>query len=71
MHDLLRYRALVILCFIGLCLYRLLLLGVGALLLSAVGLLISQQYWLALLIGLLAGGLYEGGYWLLVGRWMR
>jgi hypothetical protein len=56
---------------VGLVLFRVLTFGVGLCLLSVAGLLMVQQYWLAMLVLALTLLLYEGGYWLLVGKWGR
>jgi hypothetical protein len=66
-----QYRLLVMGLLIGQLLWRCLLFPVGLLVWSAVGLLMVQQYGLALLVLTLALLVYEGGYWLLVGRWGR
>jgi hypothetical protein len=70
MQRRMRYQALMILFMIGQLLFKGLTFAVGVLLMSAAGLLIVQHYWLAMLVLTLAVLLYEGGYWLLVGRWI-
>jgi hypothetical protein len=66
--EMVRYRLLVIGLIVGRLVWGALTLVVGALLLSMVGLLISQHYGHAVLVGLMA---LVVGYWLLVGRWLR
>jgi len=66
-----RYRVLVIGLILGQVLFKLLTFAVGLLLCSALGLLIVQQFWLAVMMLTVALLVYEGGYWLLVGRWVR
>jgi hypothetical protein len=71
MPELIRYRLLVVTFMVFGVLYRVLCLPVGALVLSAAGLLIGQQYWLAMLVLTIAFLYYELIYWVLIGRWMR
>jgi hypothetical protein len=66
-----RYRLLVIGLVIGRLVWAALTFVVGALLLSMVGLIISQHYGHAVVVGLVALVVGEVGYWLLVGRWLR
>jgi hypothetical protein len=71
MKQMIRYRAMVVGFMVGLVLFRVLTVGVGLCLLSVTGLLMVQQYWLAMLVLVVGLLVYEGGYWLLVGKWGR
>ena len=71
MSEKIRYYALVTGFMMGQLLFKALALIVGGLLMSMAGLLIVQQYWLAMVVGTCAACAYEGGHWLFVARWAR
>jgi hypothetical protein len=71
MREAAQYRLLVVTFMFFGVLYRVLCLPVGVLALSAGGLLIVQQYWLAVLTLTVAWAYYELIHWLLIARWLR
>lgn len=66
----LRFHLLVCLFIVLQMLFLPLLILVGAMALSAVGLLITQHYGQAFFVVVLALVFYEAGYWLLIGKWV-
>jgi hypothetical protein len=71
MKSMIRYHAIAVGLLVGLLLFRVLAVGLGLCVLSVTGLLLVQQYWLAMLVLILGLLVYEGGYWVLVGQWRR
>jgi hypothetical protein len=71
MRELAQYYAIVSGLIMAHLLFKAVSVVVGLLVLSAVGLLIGQHYWHAMLMLTVAVLFYDGAYWLLVGRWRR
>ena len=71
MPEMVRYRLLVFGLIVGYAVFKLLTLVVALFLFSTVGLLLMGSYGHALLVIVVGILIYEGAYWLLVGRWAR
>jgi hypothetical protein len=71
MPEMVRYRLLVLGLIVGYVVFKLLALVAAWFFFSAAGLLMMGFYGHALLVLIVGIVVYEGSYWLLVGRWAR